>query len=171
MLHRHHPKLATLLREGRPEDRAAKVYKLLWEPFNTALDDGRIKRTPCRIKGAGEHRAPERMTATVPQVYVLAELMPDRTNGYGGPSDDPVGLPFYQLDGAERATGIEPAWPAWKAGALPLSYARMPRRSGGGPSVPASVVVGHERWSRRHSGGRVRCAGVPVSAPGCGAAW
>ena len=25
----------------------------------------------------------------------------------------------------ERATGIEPAWPAWKAGALPLSYARM----------------------------------------------
>ena len=24
----------------------------------------------------------------------------------------------------ERATGIEPAWPAWKAGTLPLSYAR-----------------------------------------------
>jgi hypothetical protein len=29
---------------------------------------------------------------------------------------------FYQ--GEERATGIEPAWPAWKAGTLPLSYAR-----------------------------------------------
>ena len=27
----------------------------------------------------------------------------------------------------ERATGIEPAWPAWKAGALPLSYARRAR--------------------------------------------
>ena len=26
---------------------------------------------------------------------------------------------------SERATGIEPAWPAWKAGALPLSYARV----------------------------------------------
>ena len=25
----------------------------------------------------------------------------------------------------ERATGIEPAWPAWKAGTLPLSYARL----------------------------------------------
>ena len=25
----------------------------------------------------------------------------------------------------ERQTGIEPAWPAWKAGALPLSYCRM----------------------------------------------
>jgi hypothetical protein len=24
----------------------------------------------------------------------------------------------------ERAKGIEPSWPAWKAGALPLSYAR-----------------------------------------------
>lgn len=30
----------------------------------------------------------------------------------------------------ERVTGIEPAWPAWKAGALPLSYTRMrPDRS------------------------------------------
>ena len=29
----------------------------------------------------------------------------------------------YQL---ERVTGIEPAWPAWKAGALPLSYTRTP---------------------------------------------
>jgi translation elongation factor EF-Ts len=25
----------------------------------------------------------------------------------------------------ERVTGIEPAWPAWKAGALPLSYIRV----------------------------------------------
>lgn len=26
--------------------------------------------------------------------------------------------------GLERVAGIEPAWPAWKAGALPLSYTR-----------------------------------------------
>ena len=26
---------------------------------------------------------------------------------------------------AERAMGIEPTWPAWKAGTLPLSYARI----------------------------------------------
>ncbi len=38
--------------------------------------------------------------------------------------------PFWLVEGAERATGIEPAWPAWKAGALPLSYARMPRGDG-----------------------------------------
>ncbi len=46
--------------------------------FNTAVDDGRIKRNPCRIKGAGEHRSAERTTVTVPQIYALAEQMPDR---------------------------------------------------------------------------------------------
>ena len=25
----------------------------------------------------------------------------------------------------ERVMGIEPTWPAWKAGALPLSYTRL----------------------------------------------
>src|SRR5690606_17966402 len=32
------------------------------------------------------------------------------------------GLGFW----SERVTGIEPAPPAWKAGALPLSYTRVP---------------------------------------------
>ena len=36
----------------------------------------------------------------------------------------PVTRPFAM----ERVTGIEPAWPAWKAGALPLSYTRRFRR-------------------------------------------
>jgi hypothetical protein len=31
---------------------------------------------------------------------------------------------FTAIKVNERATGIEPAWPAWKAGTLPLSYAR-----------------------------------------------
>jgi hypothetical protein len=26
--------------------------------------------------------------------------------------------------GLERVTGIEPAWPVWKTGTLPLSYTR-----------------------------------------------
>jgi hypothetical protein len=30
----------------------------------------------------------------------------------------------YRINNLERVTGIEPAWPAWKAGALPLSYTR-----------------------------------------------
>ena len=30
----------------------------------------------------------------------------------------------YSAEGLERVMGIEPTWPAWKAGALPLSYTR-----------------------------------------------
>ncbi len=46
--------------------------------LNTAVDDGLIKRNPCRIKGAGEYRTAERSTATVAQVYALAERIPGR---------------------------------------------------------------------------------------------
>ena len=40
--------------------------------------------------------------------------------------------------GVERVTGIEPAWPDWKSGTLPLSYTRVPDRpaSGRGESNP-----------------------------------
>ena len=69
---------AALLRDGRSEDRTAKAYRLLRAILNTATDDGRIKRNPCRIKGAGQHRTPERPTATVAQVYRLADLVPGR---------------------------------------------------------------------------------------------
>src|SRR5262245_47697735 len=31
-------------------------------------------------------------------------------------------------NGLERVMGIEPTWPAWKAGTLPLSYTREPAR-------------------------------------------
>ncbi len=43
----------------------------------------------------------------------------------------------------ERATGIEPAYPAWEAGALPLSYARTGRRrppQGGAAARGVSVA-------------------------------
>jgi len=69
---------STLLDKGRSEDRTAKAYRLVRAILNTAVDDGRIKRNPCRIKGAGEHRTAERPTATVRQVYAVAYRMPDR---------------------------------------------------------------------------------------------
>ena len=53
---------------------------------------------------------------------------------FGGSSDEGQGCRFARSTHAarlglrnvnvERVTGIEPAWPAWKAGALPLSYTR-----------------------------------------------
>lgn len=69
---------ARLLREGRSEDRTAKAYRLLRAIMNTAVEDERIKRNPCRVKGAGQHRTPERPVATIPQVFTLADAVPER---------------------------------------------------------------------------------------------
>ena len=69
---------AKLLREGRSADRAAKAYRLVRAILSTAVDDGYLKRNPCRVKGAGEHRTPERPTATIDQVYALADRIPHR---------------------------------------------------------------------------------------------
>ncbi len=42
--------------------------------------------------------------------------------------------------------GIEPAWPAWKAGTLPLSYTRVCRKK----NIPhALIVVGRSRGRNR----------------------
>jgi integrase len=69
---------ATLAEEGRSEIRVAKAYKLLRAIMNTAVDDERIKRNPCRIKGADQEYSPERPVATVTQVFALADEMPAR---------------------------------------------------------------------------------------------
>lgn len=63
---------------GRSEIRVAKAYKLLRAILNTAVDDERIKRNPCRIKGADQEHSPERSVASVPQVFALADRMPAR---------------------------------------------------------------------------------------------
>lgn len=44
----------------------------------TALDDGAIKRNPCRVKGAGQGDSPERPTLTIAQVYALADATEQR---------------------------------------------------------------------------------------------
>ncbi|MEV0678084.1 tyrosine-type recombinase/integrase [Actinosynnema sp. NPDC050436] len=67
-----------LLDNGRSATTTAKAYRLLRAILNTALDDNRIKRNPCRIKGADQEKAPERPVASVPQVFTLAESMPPR---------------------------------------------------------------------------------------------
>lgn len=69
---------STLLDEGRTAIRVAKAYKLLRAILFTALDDGRIKRNPCRIKGADQEYSPERPVATVLEVFALADRMPTR---------------------------------------------------------------------------------------------
>ncbi|SCG19225.1 Site-specific recombinase XerD [Micromonospora echinofusca] len=69
---------AELLAEGVSPTMAAKAYRLLRAALNTAVDDELIRRNPCRIKGAGTERAAERPTATVAQVFQLADNVPGR---------------------------------------------------------------------------------------------
>lgn len=67
-----------LLDEGVSAVTMAKAYRLLKAVLNTALDDGVIRRNPCRIKGAGREKSPERPTLTIAQAYALAEAIGQR---------------------------------------------------------------------------------------------
>lgn len=42
------------------------------------VDDGLIRRNPCRIKGAGQEKSPERPVLSITQVYDLADLIGQR---------------------------------------------------------------------------------------------
>jgi integrase len=67
-----------LLDDGVSTITMAKAYRLLKAILNTALDDGVIRRNPCRIKGAGREKSPERPTLTIGQAYALAEAIGQR---------------------------------------------------------------------------------------------
>ncbi len=56
----------------------AKTYRILHAIFATAVDDDLIRRNPCRIKGAGQDRAEERPTATLNEVFGIAEAIQPR---------------------------------------------------------------------------------------------
>lgn len=58
----------------------AKAYRLLKAVFNTAVDDGIIRRNPCRIKGASQEKSPERPVLSIPEVFALSEAI-DRKYG------------------------------------------------------------------------------------------
>jgi integrase len=57
---------------------AAKAYRLLSTIMRTAVTDGLILTSPCRISGAGIEHAPERPIATIAEVKQLELAMPDR---------------------------------------------------------------------------------------------
>jgi integrase len=68
----------SLLDAGVSAVTAAKAYRLLKAVPNTAVDDGLIRRNPCRIKGAGQEVSPERPVLTVPEVYAVADAVDRR---------------------------------------------------------------------------------------------
>ena len=73
---------AKLLRVGVSVSMAAKAYRLLHSILATAAEEDKIlARNPCRVRGAGTERAPERPVLTVAQVFELAELVGCRPIG------------------------------------------------------------------------------------------
>jgi integrase len=69
---------ADLLSSGVSPVTAAKAYRLLKSILATAVEDGLIRRNPCRVKGASVERSPERPVLTVAQVYALADAVGQR---------------------------------------------------------------------------------------------
>lgn len=67
-----------LLDSGASATSVAKTYRLLRAIMSTAVDDGIIRRNPCRIRGAGLDRSPERSVLTIRQVARLADAIGPR---------------------------------------------------------------------------------------------
>lgn len=81
--------ISTWIAAGAPEikryrkakggsDQVAKAYTFLRAVLNAALENGMISQNPCRIKGAGQSRHDERITASPEQVAALADEVPER---------------------------------------------------------------------------------------------
>jgi len=56
----------------------AKAYRLLKAVLNTAVDDGLIRRNPCRIKGGGHEKSPERPVLSMRDIGALADAIDQR---------------------------------------------------------------------------------------------
>ena len=69
---------AALLSNGVSVSATAKAYRLLRAVLMTAAEDRIIPRNPCRIRGAGDEKPPERPVLTIAQVLDLADSMKDR---------------------------------------------------------------------------------------------
>ncbi|NIL59163.1 tyrosine-type recombinase/integrase [Salinispora arenicola] len=70
---------AQLLAEGVSVTMAAKAYRLLRAVLMTAVkEDELIRANPCRVVGADQEKPAERPVLTVPQIFALAEQMPER---------------------------------------------------------------------------------------------
>ena len=59
-------------------DTAAQAYRLLATILNTAVEDDRLPRSPCRVKGASEYRNPERPVATPDEIAAAVHVTDER---------------------------------------------------------------------------------------------
>jgi hypothetical protein len=80
--------------------------------------------------------------------------------------------PLARAFAVERVTRIELAWPAWKAGALPLSYTRVVEHGVGATGLEPAIFCSQSRRASHYATPRAaRAAGVrPTSVGQRGAA-
>ena len=57
---------------------AANAYRLLGAICRTAVDDGGIGRSPCRVKGAASEQSAERPTITIPELDAAVKAAADK---------------------------------------------------------------------------------------------
>ncbi|MCW2860576.1 MAG: integrase family protein [Actinoallomurus sp.] len=82
----------------------AKAYRLLRAILMTAIkEDDILPRNPCRLKGTGTEKAPERPVLNVAQVVALADLVGRRPVGNIRKKDDGFHLRYRVKDGLMRA--------------------------------------------------------------------
>ncbi|MFF4652023.1 tyrosine-type recombinase/integrase [Streptomyces sp. NPDC001380] len=60
------------------EPTVVRSYQVLRAIMHTAVDDELVQRNPCRIKGAGTTRSPERPVLTVDEVFRVSDAIPHR---------------------------------------------------------------------------------------------
>jgi integrase len=59
-------------------DTAAQAYRLLATICNTAVEDDRLPRSPCRVTGASEYHNPERPVATPDEIATAVHATDER---------------------------------------------------------------------------------------------
>lgn len=69
---------ASLVNSGVGRASIAKAYRVLRAMLNTAVDDGLIKRNPCRVKGAGDDKSEERPVLSLDEVFRVVTELPER---------------------------------------------------------------------------------------------
>ncbi len=132
---------------------AAAAYRLLAAIYRTAVDDGVVQRTPCRIRGGGTERAAERPVATPAEVARAAEAMPAPlclavllASYCSLRRGEILGLQRGDVDRLTGSVSIERTWT--ELGLGPPKSAAGRRRL----AMPAHVVTAVQAHLKKHVG-------------------
>jgi integrase len=134
------------LQTGVGPPTVAKAYRLLRAILNTAVDDGAIRRNPCRIRGASADAAAERPVLTVEQVFAVAERMPERLRALVLLATF-AGLRFGELVGLRRGDlDLDAGWVRVRRSVAEMADGRLvvkePKTAAGRRTValPAAIL-------------------------------